>query len=125
MTRISERSGTRSRSCRRRRLRFCAEKRDERLPPSFDQVSLFIDDCPDLPAVCYGGYQCSGGGEDQQCCRIGCGGLGYNIGTCWHWLPPGCTPCQDYSAQCNNGPCDGSRPPFCLPDQCASDKQCM
>lgn len=104
-------------------LSFYGEKRDGTLPASFHAVSVFIDDCPDTSATCYGSYQCSGGGEDQQCCRVGCGDLGYDVGQCWNWFPPGCSVCHDYSAQCNNGPCNGSNP-FCLPNQCGTGPDC-
>lgn len=106
-------------------LEFLSERLDATLPARFDHVSVFIDDCPNTTATCWGSYQCSGGGEGEQCCRVNCGDLGEEVGTCWSWLPPGCFVCHDYSAQCSaaGGPCAGGNP-FCLTDQCASDSGC-
>jgi hypothetical protein len=106
-------------------LAYYAEKRDARLPAKFEEVSLFIDDCPDTQAYCYGDYQCSGGGGGEQCCRVNCGTLGYDVGTCWSWWPPGCNVCNDYSAKCSlaGAPCDGSVY-LCLPNQCGMTNGC-
>lgn len=105
-------------------LAFYADKLDARLPAAFEQVSVFIDDCPNTTAECYGSYQCSGGGEDQQCCRVDCGSLGYSVGTCWQWFPPGCYVCNDYSAACNSGPCSGGNI-YCLVNQCGTSALCQ
>lgn len=92
---------------------------------AFSDISLFIDDCPDGPIHCYGTYQCSGGGEDEQCCRVECGTIGHNVGYCWNWLSLSCQPCQSYSGDLCNGTACGTGNPFCLKDQCGTSQSCM
>lgn len=95
---------------------------DTSLPAKFGHVSLFIDDCPDGPVLCYGIFQCAG----KRCCRVGCGGVGRNVGYCWSWSSFSCNPCRDYSYLCSEsgGPCDNN-PPFCLRNQCSTTRSCM
>ena len=94
-------------------------RKDASLPDRFGHASLFIDDCPDMPVICYGAFQCTGGGPSEHCCRVSCGGTGKTVGTCWHWFPPACTPCQDYSSDCTNTVCNNTSP-FCQRDMCVS-----
>jgi hypothetical protein len=82
------------------------EQEDPALPSTFDQVSLFIDDCPDDIYCCYLPGQWPNG------CPIG---SGINVGTCWSWDTWTCDVCdpnRDYGAVCNqtyancNGQCE-------------------
>ena len=80
-------------------LAVFTEKKDSTLPTKFNDVSLFIDDCPDFF------YNCTTG--DTQHGNIG------PIGTCWSWSDFDCEPCNvDPNALCNstypscNGKCE-------------------
>jgi hypothetical protein len=71
------------------------EQDNPELPSVFDQVSLFIDDCPDLIYCCYLPGQWPDG------CPIG---SGVHVGTCWNsdtWYCDVCDPNRDYGALCN------------------------
>ena len=71
------------------------EQDDPELPSTFDQVSLFIDDCPDYIYCCYLPGQWPSG------CPIG---SGIHVGTCWNsntWTCDVCDPNRDYGAVCN------------------------
>ncbi|HSK78132.1 MAG TPA: hypothetical protein VLQ45_16890 [Thermoanaerobaculia bacterium] len=95
------------------------------LPAGLQDVSLFIDDCPNETVMCFGDYQCSGGGEGEECCRVSCGSpSAQEVGYCWQWLSFSCEPCQDYSGLCNGTVC-GVGNPLCLEGQCTTDAQCM
>ena len=91
------------------------------LPASLSEVSLFIDDCPDFPAHCYGDFQSNG----EQVCRVDCGTLPYKVGQCWDWVELQCKPCKDWSDQCNQHVCGPGRglPPFCNVT-CGSSRMC-
>ncbi len=77
------------------------KKRLGDLPPSFKNVALFIDDCPDSGRVCYtkksaktvfnAQVQCS---PDQLCGTA-------RVGTCWGWFPTGCFYCHAPESDCN------------------------
>lgn len=97
----------------------------EGLPAGLQDVNLFIDDCPDETVMCYGSFQCSGGGEDEECCRVSCGSPSSQpVGYCWQWLSLSCEPCQDYSGLCNGTAC-GTGNPLCLENQCVTESECM
>lgn len=71
------------------------EQDDPELPSQFDQVSLFIDDCPDLI------YCCFLPGQWPDGCPIG---SGIHVGTCWNkdtWTCDVCEPNRDFGVECN------------------------
>lgn len=102
-------------------LAFWTDRSDASLPAKFDQVSLFIDDCPDGQVMCYGIYQCTG----TKCCRVGCGSVGQTVGYCWSWGSLSCNPCRDYTYKCSEpgAPCNNN-PPFCMRNKCSTGRAC-
>jgi hypothetical protein len=73
------------------------EQANPELPSQFDQVSLFIDDCPDLIYCCYLPGQWPDG------CPVG-GSDGIHVGTCWNsstWQCDVCEPNRDFGLECN------------------------
>lgn len=90
------------------------EQDDPELPSQFEQVSLFIDDCPNI-AWCVGA---SHPGESWATGLTNYGAIpGGPYGACWDWSQFWCEPCsvsQDHLRElCNNeypacqGTCDG------------------
>lgn len=86
-------------------LNFVASRqRDEDLPPSFGEASLFIDDCPDI-TNCYN--------DKLQPVGLVPGGP---IGLCWVWSEVSCQPCDGQSIQSLNDLCTQTYPDSCNGD---------
>lgn len=89
------------------------------LPPTFNNVALFIDDCPDAPRYCYAKRLAFSTSSPPDGCiaDIGkyCGAA--QSGTCWNWFPMGCSWCHAPEPDCaryfsgccvgSTGGCDG------------------
>jgi hypothetical protein len=76
-----------------------ARQQDESLPQTLSNVSLFIDDCPDLTGCAF---------DDPEVGAFEYFGAlpGGPIGQCWHWKSFSCIPCNgnstsSYDALCN------------------------
>jgi len=80
---------------------WVAEQDDEELPAQFEDISLFIDDCPDM-------FDCQGWvtvNEDGHWVTLG-PVPGGPYGRCWSWAGLYCRPCFNsadyYDGLCNN-----------------------
>jgi hypothetical protein len=106
-------------------LAFWTDRRDETLPASFANVSVFVDDCPDARVHCYGAYYTGG----QRKCRTDCGVLDKKVGFCWSYMTMSCKPCRDHLDECkaSGAPCSssGSIDPTCRPHSCSTTPDCM
>jgi hypothetical protein len=81
------------------------------LPASFDDVSLFIDDCPDGQMLCWP-YDCPSAKDGDNCPAVQ-SQFQVSFGCCWSWSKAYCEPCNsDLSGICQSlgygGEIDGS-----------------
>jgi len=80
------------------------------VPSQFGPTSVFIDDCPNEAMIC-----------TTPDAYLLCENFGsIDVGYCWHYFPPGCQPCRDYSSQCNAtfSACGGQCEAMTLSDYC-------
>lgn len=78
------------------------QQQDERLPEVFGDVSLFIDDCPDI-ATCYGGLRIRPVGPLP----------GGPAGACFSWRDHVCVPCSGQSGDYYSNLCNDAYPNYC------------
>ncbi len=94
---------------------WSTEQQDQELPDTFTDISLFIDDCPDLvPANCMSGC-------DPYYYPIIVGDLG-SQGMCWSWGDLGCVPCNGGWSGLNQM-CDASF--VACKGKCFTDHKCV
>jgi hypothetical protein len=74
-----------------------ADKSTNAIPASFEEASLFIDDCPN------GNYRCAQG-------EILAGGMPGSFGCCWHWSNVSCNPCGPVNNTANQQYCNANYP---------------